>query len=65
MQGTNLQLKYRWQAEVPGFRMPVKVTLGPDRFGFIYPGSEWKTITLMQMSEDDFRVDEDHFYIQV
>jgi len=64
-QGSSLQVKYRWQADVPGFRMPVKVSLSPDRFGFIYPTSDWKMITLKQMNEDDFEVDEKHFYIQV
>jgi hypothetical protein len=63
--GSNLQLRYRWQADVPGFRMPVKVSLAPGRFGFIYPTADWKTITLKQMEEDDFEVDEKHFYIQV
>lgn len=64
-QGNNLQVKYRWQADVANFRMPVKVSLAPERFGFIYPTSDWKMITLKQMQEDDFEVDEKHFYIQV
>ena len=64
-QGSSLQVKYRWQADVPGFRMPVKISLAPDRFGFIYPTGDWKMMTLKQMSEDDFEVDEKHFYIQV
>ncbi|PSL29012.1 M1 family aminopeptidase [Chitinophaga ginsengisoli] len=63
--GNNLQLTYRWLADVSGFKMPVKVTLAPERFGFIYPTTQWQTITLKQMREDDFEVDEDHFYIQV
>ncbi|SDH36956.1 M1 family aminopeptidase [Chitinophaga filiformis] len=63
--GNNLQLTYRWLADVPGFRMPVKVTLAPEQFGFIYPTTTWQTIILKQMKEDDFEVDEDHFYIQV
>ncbi|SFD86609.1 CarboxypepD_reg-like domain-containing protein [Chitinophaga sp. CF118] len=63
--GANLQLKYRWQADVSGFKMPVKVTVAPGRFGFIYPTTDWQMITLKQMKEDDFEVDEDHFYIQV
>ncbi|SHN24053.1 M1 family aminopeptidase [Chitinophaga sp. CF418] len=63
--GSNLQLTYRWQAGVSGFKMPVKVTLAPGRFGFLYPTTDWQVITLKQMREDDFEVDEDHFYIQV
>ncbi|PWV46514.1 M1 family aminopeptidase [Chitinophaga sp. S165] len=64
-QGRNLQLKYRWQADEPGFKMPVKVTVAPGRFGFIYPTANWQMITLKQMKDDDFEVDEDHFYIEV
>jgi len=45
--------------------MPVKVTVAPGRFGFIYPATDWKVVTLKQMKEDDFEVDEDHFYIEV
>ena len=61
----NLQLTYRWQADVSGFKMPVKVSVAPGRFGFIHPTTDWQTITLKQMKEDDFEVDEDHFYIEV
>lgn len=61
----NLQLTYRWQADVSGFKMPVKVSVAPGRFGFIHPTTDWQTITLKQMKEDDFEVDEEHFYIQV
>lgn len=64
-QGANLLLNYRWQADVPGFTMPVKVTVAPGRFGFIYPTTDWKMITLKRMKADEFEVDETHFYVQV
>jgi aminopeptidase N len=64
-QGSSLLLKYRWQADVAGFKMPVKVTVAPGRFGFIYPTTSWKMITFRKMKADDFEVDEDHFYIEV
>lgn len=63
--GDNLQVMYRWQTDVPGFKMPVKVTVTPELFNFIYPTTTWQMITLKQMKEEDFAVDEDHFYIQV
>ncbi|SEW40412.1 CarboxypepD_reg-like domain-containing protein [Chitinophaga sp. YR573] len=63
--GDNLQVMYRWQTDVPGFKMPVKITVTPERFNFIYPTTTWQMITLKQMKEEDFAVDEDHFYIQV
>ena len=63
--GNDLQLTYRWVADVAGFRMPVKVTVAPGRFRFIYPTTDWQVMTLKQMREDDFEVDEDHFLIAV
>jgi aminopeptidase N len=61
----NLIVKYRWQADVKNFRMPVKVTTATDHFEFIYPTSDWKTITLNNLSAHEFDVDEEHFYIEV
>lgn len=64
-QGNDLRVQYRWQADVPGFRMPVKVTVAAGRFGFIYPAPDWKTLIVKNMKEEDFEVDEDHFYMEV
>jgi hypothetical protein len=64
-QGSNLIVKYRWQADVPGFRMPVKGTIAPGHFDFIYPATAWKTITLKNMTASDFEVDEDSFFVRV
>ena len=63
--GSNLQLTYRWLADAAGFKMPVKVTVAPGRFGFIYPTAKQQIITLKQMNAGDFEVDEDDFYIEV
>lgn len=63
--GHDLHLRYRWAADAAGFRMPVKVTLARGRFGFIHPTTNWQVMTLKQMREDDFEVDEEHFYIEV
>jgi hypothetical protein len=64
-QGSDLRVQYRWQADVPGFRMPVKVTVAASRFGFIHPAPDWKTLIVKNMKEEDFEVDEDHFYVEV
>jgi hypothetical protein len=61
----DLEVRYRWKADVDNFRMPIKVTVSKDRFGFIYPTPEWKTMTLRNLSPDDFMVDEDDFYVDV
>ena len=63
--GADLQLQYQWKADVKDFRMPVKVTTAKNSFAFIYPTSTWQSITLPDMREKDFKVDEDEFYIHV
>jgi len=64
-EATGLTVRYRWQADVAGFRMPVKVTVGADRFDFIYPTSSWKMIKLKAMKAADFEADEDDFLMDV
>lgn len=42
---TGKTLKYRWANVVPGFDMPVKITLaGADAAQFIHPTTSWKTL---------------------
>ncbi len=58
--GTTLTVRYRWVADVPDFRMPVKV----KKLGFIYPGPEWKTLVLQNQTAADFDIDDEEFYIE-
>jgi hypothetical protein len=62
---TGLVVRYRWKADVDNFRMPIKVTIGKDRFEFIYPTPTWQTMTVHNLSPDDFMVDQDEFYVDV
>jgi aminopeptidase N len=55
-------LSYRWANVVPGFDMPVKVTLSPGAFSLIRPTERWKTVPVHLASPADFRVDE-NFYV--
>ncbi|WP_143708777.1 M1 family metallopeptidase [[Flexibacter] sp. ATCC 35208] len=59
--GTTLMVRYRWVADVPYFRMPVKI----KNHEFIYPTTEWKTLTLRNQAAADFEIDEENFYIEV
>ncbi len=52
-----------YQEKQPFFTMPVKVTLKKDEYGFIYPTTEWQTITIRDMKPADFKVATDLFYI--
>lgn len=55
-------LSYRWANVVPGFDMPVKVTLAPDRYTFITPTTQWQTAPTTLASPADFKVDQ-NFYV--
>lgn len=59
-----LQVHYRWHGAAKGFNMPVKVTTGKNRYDYIRPTETWQHITLENMTEKDFKVDRDNFYIE-
>ncbi|HEU4990776.1 MAG TPA: M1 family metallopeptidase [Gemmatimonadaceae bacterium] len=53
---------FRWTHVVPGFDMPVKVTLAPGEYRFIHPSEQWQTAATTLGSPSDFKVDE-NFYV--
>jgi aminopeptidase N len=56
-------LSYKWTATIPGFNMPVRVSLRPDQFDLIYPAAEWKTIKVdSRVTSEQFKVDP-NFYV--
>jgi aminopeptidase N len=55
-------LSYRWADVVPGFNMPVRVTLAPGQYDRIHPTEAWKTATVHLQHPGDFHVD-DNFYV--
>ncbi len=55
-------LSYRWRNVVPGFDMPVRVTLAPDRYSFITPTEQWQSAPTTLSSPAAFRIDE-NFYV--
>ena len=55
-------LAYRWVDVVPGFDMPVRVTLDWPTWTLIRPTSAWQTATVHLANPTDFRVDE-NFYV--
>jgi aminopeptidase N len=54
-------LSYRWANVVPGFDMPVRVTLSGEGFALIRPTTEWQTARI-DVAPAAFRVDE-NFYV--
>lgn len=63
--GSAIEVQYRWNADVKGFSMPVKVTTEKNKLNFIFPTEEWKKISVQNMNQSDFKVDTDEFYASV
>ena len=61
--GDSVTARYRWEADVKDFRMPVKVTTARGKFEFIIPTTEWQTKKLSGITPEDFKVAEDLFYV--
>ena len=56
------KVSYRWTNVVRGFAMPIKVTTSTDRFSWIRPSENWKSLAVKLNRPEDFRVDE-NFYV--
>ena len=55
-------LSYRWSNVVPGFDMPVRVTLAAPAYALIHPTTSWQQVKVKLTSATDFKVDE-NFYV--
>jgi aminopeptidase N len=56
---------FRWEADVKGFHMPVKITTAKGKYEFIEPTEEFKAVPLKDLKFEDLKVAEDLFYIKV
>jgi aminopeptidase N len=56
---------FRWEADVKGFHMPVKITTAKGKYEFIEPTEEFKSVPLKDLKFEDLKVAEDLFYIKV
>jgi aminopeptidase N len=63
--GSTITARYRWNADVNDFHMPVKVTTSSNRYEFIYPTTSWQTMELRGIRPEDFKVAENLFYVDV
>ena len=61
----DLEVSYRWKADVDKFAMPVRVTTSKDKSDFIYPTRAWQKVSFRNMSPADFEVDEANFFVEV
>lgn len=55
-------LTFRWTNVVPGFAMPVRVTLGGEGFEWIHPTEAWQSVPTRMTDPAGFKVDPD-FYV--
>jgi aminopeptidase N len=62
--GNDVSARYRWNAEVENFKMPVKVTTTPGKMEFIYPTTSWQTMKLGLNDPSEFSVAEDLFLVE-
>ncbi len=56
-------LAYRWTQVVPGFAMPVAVTLSDSGYAVIHPSEAWQTAVLRLSNPAEFKVDPDYYVI--
>jgi hypothetical protein len=63
--GDVVRARYRWNADVAGFTMPVKATTAPGKYEFIYPTPEWHTVDLHGMNPEDFKIADNLFFIDL
>ncbi|OFY87249.1 MAG: peptidase M1 [Bacteroidetes bacterium RIFCSPLOWO2_12_FULL_35_15] len=52
-----------YREKQPAFSMPVKVTFEKDTYDFIFPTTQWQTITLRDIKPEDFKIATNLFYI--
>ncbi|HEV2478233.1 MAG TPA: M1 family metallopeptidase [Puia sp.] len=60
-----LFLRYKWEANVNNFRMPVKIPVSKDSMGWIYPTTNWQTMEIKNMPAGALHVDTKEFYVGV
>lgn len=61
--GNTVQLRYKWDADVTGFNMPLMVG-AKGNYTRIFPTTNWQEIKLDGLSKDQFRVPKELFYIK-
>jgi hypothetical protein len=63
--GNDLEVRYKWNADITDFKLPVKVSTGSTEQLFIYPTTEWKTIRFTNSKPRDLHVDNTYSYFDI
>lgn len=61
LEGTTLS--YRWAGVVPGFDMPIRVTVSDSTYAAIRPTERWQTTTVDLTDPANFKVDRNYYVI--
>jgi aminopeptidase N len=61
--GPSVTARYRWNADVKEFVMPIRATVGKGTWGWITPTTSWQTIDLGDLPPEKFAVEENRFYV--
>lgn len=56
-------LSYRWADAVPGFSLPIPVTLADSAWTTIRPTAEWQTAAIRLSKPDEFRADPNYYIV--
>ena len=59
-----MTVRYRWRADAQGFHMPIKITGDRGKWITVEPDENWKTLKLVGLMPEQFRVAEDQFYVE-
>lgn len=62
--GNNLEVRHRWKANVPGFKMPVMMG-NPDDYTLVEVETDWTISILEGMTADNFKIATDRFLIDL
>ena len=60
---TGDSLEYRWANAVPGFDMPLRVTLDWPRYAVIRPRETWQKVAVRLPRREDFKVDVNYYVV--
>jgi hypothetical protein len=63
--GKDLEFRYKWNANVSNFRLPVKIIAANKKEFFIYPTTEWKSTSVPNNLPDDVKIDNVHSYFEI
>lgn len=63
--GRNLELSYRWQADVKDFNMGMKLKFGDEPYQMIYPTTAWKKSVFNNKKPEELKFAEELFYFEL